>query len=401
MKIDIVALTRFHMFDQAIQIKANDELGALITSYPNSDRFLGKYAELRENIHSNVKFAIYMKIIYFLEKLGIGTNCLRHITTKSFARYASSIIKASDSDVVIGLSSQLLEVLQDKKEGVTYIVDHGSLHEKYEAEILSRECQENGYSVFGNWSRDWLIERQTKEFELADFVFCCSDYAKETLVRFGVEPQKIVVNQLGVDLSEFYFNSGSCDTNESKFNLLYVGGVNPRKGLRYLFDAYQLVLEKYPTVTLDIAGGLSADKRFNKWFEEVVSTHTGITYHGSLKQRDLRTLYEKANLFVLPSLADGWGMVTLQALACGNFVITTSNVGSKECLQEGKTGLIIDAGNSIQLGEEITRYIDSWNLLDSERREIRKVYCRDSVRDRYTWKAYGARLREFLSRLGL
>jgi glycosyltransferase involved in cell wall biosynthesis len=109
--------------------------------------------------------------------------------------------------------------------------------------------------------------------------------------------------------------------------VLYVGGINARKNIARLFTAYAYLRERHPDVALVLGG-----KR--QWqTDEIDATfrRLNLTDHvhftGYVDDADLPALYTAAELFVFPSLYEGFGLPPLEAMACGTPVVT-SNVSS-------------------------------------------------------------------------
>jgi glycosyltransferase involved in cell wall biosynthesis len=122
--------------------------------------------------------------------------------------------------------------------------------------------------------------------------------------------------------------------------LLYVGGINARKNIARLFEAYAQVRATHPDVILVVAGKRqwqtgeidAAFRRFN--LEDQVH------FTGYVDDRDLPALYSAAELFVFPSLYEGFGLPPLEAMACGTPVVTSNASSLPEVV--GDAALTVD-----------------------------------------------------------
>jgi len=117
-----------------------------------------------------------------------------------------------------------------------------------------------------------------------------------------------------------------------------------------------------------------------------------VTFHGSLKFEDLLKTYQMADVFVLASVADGFGLVVAQAMACGLPVIVTENVGAKDIVIDGVNGFIVKAGDSITLAKHL-KYLQN-NPIERQKMGISAL---ESVKKGFTWNDYGDRLNTFIN----
>lgn len=386
-KAGILATTatsgRFHIFDQAYQLHRHGMLRRLITDYPKfKTRQWGlpnDYVVSRP--HRGLINLARMKLSNY-----IGNETRSRWIESIHAQFAGSLPERvpSDSDVMISHSSFVLEsIAWAKQEGIEVIIDHGSLHERTARDILSMECDEFGFSEFGNWQYDWLIEREEKEFNEADYIFVCSKLAKKTMVENGVPEGKVFVNPLGADLSMFH-PSAKWD---SKFRVVFCGGIGPGKGVHYLVKAFAEL--SLPQAELWLIGSPPEDLIFKSLMK--VYMKPDVILRGTFPQHKLKDLYIQGSVFVLPSLADGWGMVVLQAMACGLPVIVTDRTGAMEAVMDGVNGFVIPARSVEALKEKLLFLYENRALCEEMGRK-----AVDSVRKGFTWDDYGDRLCDFL-----
>jgi glycosyltransferase involved in cell wall biosynthesis len=111
-----------------------------------------------------------------------------------------------------------------------------------------------------------------------------------------------------------------------------------------------------------------------------------VRFVGHVPKADLPELYRRASVFVLPSLADSYGLVTLEAMACGLPVIVTENCGSKEAVREGVDGFVVPIRDPQALATALRRLYD-----DPDRRHAMGRVAATRARE-FTWERYGDRL---------
>lgn len=137
-------------------------------------------------------------------------------------------------------------------------------------------------------------------------------------------------------------------------NILYVGRLESRKGLRYLLQAYQQVRAILPHTRLWVVGAYSKSERlaFVRW----VRHHRvrGVRFIGQVSEADKARWYRSADVFCAPSTGyESFGMVLIEAMAAGVAVIASDIPGYREVVQHGKTGWLVPPCNSNALASAL------------------------------------------------
>lgn len=188
----------------------------------------------------------------------------------------------------------------------------------------------------GNGIDDRVFEIEKMGFEAADKIIAVSRYTKDIIInKYGVPAEKIFVVHNGIDSSEY-----SCKREEEtpmpwkrpgQKMVLFVGRLTIQKGPDYFLRAAQRVLQYCPDTLFIIAG--SGDMEFQIIRE---SADLGIAEHvffaGFARGENLRRLYESADLYVLPSVSEPFGITPLEALASGTPVLISKQSGVSEVL---------------------------------------------------------------------
>ena len=148
----------------------------------------------------------------------------------------------------------------------------------------------------------------------------------DELERLGVPPEKISVQPMGVDLENRFTPDESVtrSTNE----LLFVGRLVEKKGVRYLLEALPKIIEAHPDAYLTIAGFGPEESALRRQAESLgIREH--VHFLGAVPQERLPALYRRAAVFVAPFVAtasgdqEGLGLVTVEAVGCGCPVIVS------------------------------------------------------------------------------
>ena len=181
-----------------------------------------------------------------------------------------------------------------------------------------------------------MIDRVEREYELADRIRVSSDWAKQSMVRHGVPEGKVFVCPQPVNRVRFGPPADRLPL-DGPLRIVYVGSLDLRKGFVYLLKAARAVGST--RVRLELVGG-TGDRgakallaRERAGLEVIVSPGDPVP------------AYHRAELFVLPSLEDGFGFVTAEAMACGLPVVVTDQCGSAGWVRPGESGWIIPSGD--------------------------------------------------------
>ena len=375
---------RFHIFDQARELAHHKILHQLITDYPKS--WPQRFDIPREKVHSLllsgfINHGLLRILPYFFTRQRLQIVQWMH---DRFSRHLAELIP-KDTQYFIGLSSFCLEALElCRANGIPCAVDHGSLHQMEEFYLVKEEAHRWGLAVPFAHSQDWVIEKEDKEFHTADHIYVLSSVARESMLHYGVPAEKIFVNPCGVDLAHFY----PSDKRDYVFRIIQVGAITLGKGVLTLLDAFAKA--KLPNAELWFVGGGLETSCIQSSINKMLSP--GVTFHRPVPQTKLLDFYNQSSVFVLASVADGFGMVVAQAMACGLPVIVTENVGAKDLVVDGVNGFIVPVGAPEIIAERLGQLHDNPELC-----RAMGAAAKVTVEKGYTWTDYGDRLVSFIS----
>jgi 1,2-diacylglycerol 3-alpha-glucosyltransferase len=179
---------------------------------------------------------------------------------------------------------------------------------------------------------------------------------KKELQIHGVKP-KIQVLSNGVELQKIPVKQDYSPT----FNLLHAGRLGHDKNLDVLVRAMKPIAEHHPKVRLEIYGDGPARAELERLSKRLGLADI-VRFRGFVQRAQLLRLYEKFDLFVTPSQAETQGMVVLEAIASGLPVIGIDSLAIPELVINNKTGLLSNAGDSIQLANNIIKLLCSEKL---------------------------------------
>jgi len=190
-------------------------------------------------------------------------------------------------------------------------------------------------------------------------VVTISQSTKEDLIRIGLPEENIHVITEGLDHT-LYKPSG--DKNDDP-NILYVGRLKRFKGVHLLIEAMKYIVEKVPNVRLDIVG--RGDPNYEIELKQQVKylkLEDIVTFHGYVSEEEKIRFMQEAHLLVLPSRREGFGLVVIEANACGTPTVATNVQGLRDAVVDGETGFLVKNGDIEGLAEAIIRILDDEKL---------------------------------------
>jgi glycosyltransferase involved in cell wall biosynthesis len=196
----------------------------------------------------------------------------------------------------------------------------------------------------------WFLTLMMPRFlEAADAVIAVSEHTKRDAIQtYGIDDAKITVIYEGVHARFRRESADSMAAVRHRYGLpdryvLSVGTIEPRKNLTSLLEAYRSLRNGEPEFGLVIVGKkgwLYAD--FFRRLHEL-GLENEVVFPGFVPDEDLPALYSAADLFVFPSLYEGFGLPVLEALACGTPVVASNAASLPEVA--GDAALLVDPSN--------------------------------------------------------
>ena len=151
------------------------------------------------------------------------------------------------------------------------------------------------------------------------------------------------------------------DETPSACHFLFCGQMIHRKGIDVLLTAFDRLVRDNPSVVLGMVGREADVTDHISTLPEAVSSR--IQLHGFRQIDELPEYFARADVFVLPSRHDGWGVVINQAMAAGLPIISTDQVGAADDLiEDGKNGFIVSAGQMEPLFQAMKKLCDNSTL---------------------------------------
>ena len=229
-----------------------------------------------------------------------------------------------------------------------------------------------------------------------DRVICVSDYIRRSALRIYPEYEgKFCVVFNATDPSEFrpfgdIAKEHLLDTiqmdSEHQY-ILYVGRLNPVKGVHVLIEAFKKVITKFPSARLIITGSSFFEGAAKTEYEQELvvlsqSINHAIVFTGFLAHDKLKYLYSAVDVVSVPSVwQDPCPLVVLEAMASGACVVGSEVGGVPEILENDVNGILVPPGNADHLAESICHVLESSSL-----REVLGAKAREKIQASYKWE---------------
>lgn len=247
---------------------------------------------------------------------------------------------------------------------IKYILDQPIGHFSVLNEIMAEEYDKN--PIYFKESPEFYsndkVASLNEAIELSDNIVVGCPYAANTLISEGANAEKIEIIEYGS--GNVLNNIGGTSINELKentpINFIFVGTIEPRKGIAYLIDAFKYIDPKVAKLTLV---GLK-----NVPDEILASLPKSVEYAGQVLRSEVSRYLDDADCFVFPSLFEGGGIVLYEAAGRGLPIIQTKN--SAIVAEHEKTGIVLESPEC--LADEVESLIADRERLNYFQYEAKK-----------------------------
>lgn len=268
--------------------------------------------------------------VYWLKKRNIINYSIQDFNDTLFLKIAALFIKRSD--ILITNSGNLWQIGR-RINLTTKIIHHGSLHELYERQLMMK--YKLGKNERYNWNNDFLIQRQSLDFSIADQIIVNSRVALNSFSSFESEEIINKIKAIPPSINKDFSSKEKIKSWEERESFLFVGGLNPRKGLLELLDVIERKKIKFTLI------GNGNSKEINQRIHNLKGKNL-INHYKTLTKKELSKFYNSHKFLILPSVADGFGMVVIEAMSQGCVPVISKNTGASDLIKTGFNGFVIN-----------------------------------------------------------
>lgn len=303
----------------------------------------------------------------------------------SFAKNAKKALANLDVDIIHYTNDY--EFVISKNAAIPTVL---TTHTPYSAEkaFLVRTSKFSEYLHYLSYRRpDFVKGRLRVLCANADRIISVSNYiAKDIINEYKISWNKIAVVPNAVDISKFDLRIRESDDKirdrlgiQDEKIILFVGRLDHVKGGSYLIEAFSMLLSEKQDVKLVLVGGGPLQGRFESYVRKMHPRNSVIFARG-LSEEELAQLYRVCDVFVLPALIEGFGIVLLEAMSSGKPCIASMSGGPEEIVKHGETGFLVPPADSRVLYEKLLLLLEDEELSSRLGRNARRI-----VEEKYTW----------------
>jgi phosphatidylinositol alpha-1,6-mannosyltransferase len=241
-------------------------------------------------------------------------------------------------------------------------------------------------SRLAQWLHRLVLERAFR-------VIAISEWGKRTLAEIGVPPERVVIIHPKVDMGRFQPPEGLQEFKEreglaGKLVILTVSRLISRKGQGLVIQALPEILAGFPDTVYVVAGAGPDEENLKR----LATEHRVSEKVKFVGYRDIVRFYFASDLFVLPSIyvpqtaggdVEGFGIVYLEAGACGKPAIGSNNGGIPDAVADGESGLLVETGSVEAIAKAIKRLLGDRDLRERLGRQGYERVKREFTADRY------------------
>jgi D-inositol-3-phosphate glycosyltransferase len=289
-------------------------------------------------------------------------------------------LPAANGETKLGMYSYLPELACDvhrfaEQQGVAYHLVHSHYWlSGYAGTILSRWWGVPHVTALHTSARaknhhlGWGAETELRSYTEAEvlesasrIVVACHREKGELLEHYQVAPDKVTVAHAGVDTR--LFRPLPRAESRRRLNItgetvvLFVGRIEPLKGVDVLLEAVGTMPDRDRVEVVIVGGQVEGDEEGLRQMTEEYGIGRRVSFRGPVEQTDLPAYYSAADVCVLPSRYETFGLVILESLACGTPVIATREGCAEEVIRPGESGWLLDGPCAPQLSELLQRLV--------------------------------------------
>jgi len=204
----------------------------------------------------------------------------------------------------------------------------------------------------------------------ADKVFAASTFVYQEALNVGCDRERLVLLPNGVDLTRFHpeINGAFIAKRlgvEKRPLVFTLRAHEPKNGIEYLIRAVPLVVKEIPE-TIFVIGGDGSLRKYHEALARKLKVDNSCMFVGRISPRELPYYYSACDIFVIPSVTEAFGIVTVEAMACGKPVIGTNVGGTRDIVSDEVSGFLVRPKESNDIANKIISLIEN----PKQRREM-------------------------------
>ena len=277
-------------------------------------------------------------------------------------------------------------ILARRAPEITRIIDNAHPARNYLYEVYQQHMHASGVFALTLERQPYLFDRSMaavygREARLAQYHIVASKFSRDSVRFNGFTDEEILLVPYGVDSGTFKPHARPGNT----LNVLFVGEINQRKGIAQILEA--AVQMSGQEVSFELVGG---GQEFHRHLYDPFRQY--VSFRGRISFAELIEAFGRADVFVFPSIGEGFGLVVLEALSAGLPVISSTNCVGADVIADFVNGFVIPAGDTQALVERI-----EW-LAQHPDELARMGKAAEQTAREFTWERYEQAIADLLRR---
>jgi glycosyltransferase involved in cell wall biosynthesis/Tfp pilus assembly protein PilF len=313
---------------------------------------------------------VQQKILFYYHRIGNISETSPAGTVMAVLNFAKMLSNNSDMEIHITgnlvCSPEQYESLQiiplpqlDKRAEFLayYDVVFFATHVHYFKDLAKPPGQ-----IWILWQHCWEADDLASLSHMSDFdiVVCLSELHRASLHNRSIGDEKLMIIPNLIDANVYSPKAVS----RNNHSIMYAGALHPHKCVHILMDAFRIVRRQISDAELHIYGDGSMWRGGNAYGDKLKSTKPEGTYfHGYVNNKDMPEIYSKHSILCLSSKFESFGLVIVEAQACGCIPVVHNAGGAAVTLVDGQTGLLYSPNTPEKLAETI---IAGFRMVDSD-----------------------------------
>lgn len=350
------------VYELAVRLKKDFEIFVLAPAYKDSPNF---------EIENGIKIYRHKQSLIHNIELAYGNGIYENLKKNKFKYFALPFY-------FVYQVLMLVKIL--KKEKIQIVHAHWLLPNALIL-VLVRKLFRLDFKILATihgsdfWGFDNRIGNSLKKYTLnnIDALTVVSNAIKEKVAEFGYK-KEISVYPMGIDTTLFAPDKKD-DALKASLQiigpfLLFVGIIVEQKGIRHLIQAMPEVLNKFPDAKLVVIGEGNLKNEMIELSKQL-KIKESVIFKGLIPHTELPPYFATADIFVLPSFSEGFGLVIIEAMSCKTIAVTSNLKVIHDIISENETGFYFEEIMADSISEKIILLLHRLNEYENVKEKAR------------------------------
>lgn len=350
-------------------------------------RFITKYYQVGKKLLQTEDFDVIHHMFPFGWEVGFNPLILRG-HAKNLPFVIGPLLAPHTSKINLSDEKNITKSYGHKAKNI-------SLKERFGSNVFNSVVSVGKQKAFSMFQEtltraDWVVSGDLHtQRSFSKYV----DDNKHSVFRIGIDLEQYKPEEVRSQKSPPTADQPKAEEVSSKrVEILTVGYLVERKGIKYLIEGFAKIAKKYPDSYIKVVGDGPARGDLEKLASDL-DIKNRVVFFGSLKYYEVIPHYHSCDIFCLPALSETW-VVAQEAMACGKPVILTDTGSHPEHVPDGKVGYLVP----LQDSQAVARALEKM-LADPKKRQEMGLAARQHIEENYDWCKIAGQYIELYKRL--